>query len=87
MSVATAERAALLLTLTESDPDSPTLCAGWTTRDPLVHPLISCTDGAGGIPDRRQWEFGRATGSSAPGDSLPGLQYERLSQACECVME
>ncbi|AWE42404.1 MULTISPECIES: TIGR03085 family metal-binding protein [unclassified Actinobaculum] len=33
----TEERAALTTTLEQFGPDAPTLCAGWTTRDLLIH--------------------------------------------------
>lgn len=40
MSLAHAERAALSDTLDRTDPDQPTLCAGWTARDLLAHLLV-----------------------------------------------
>ena len=40
MSLARAERAALSDTLDRTDPDRPTLCAGWTARDLLAHLLV-----------------------------------------------
>lgn len=40
MSLARAERAALSDTLEKTDPDDPTLCAGWTARDLLAHLLV-----------------------------------------------
>jgi uncharacterized protein (TIGR03085 family) len=40
MSLARAERAALSDTLEKTDPEQPTLCAGWTARDLLAHLLV-----------------------------------------------
>ena len=40
MSLARAERSALSDTLEKTDPDQPTLCAGWTARDLLGHLLV-----------------------------------------------
>lgn len=40
MSVARAERAALVETLRRVGPDAPTLCAGWTTRDLTAHLVL-----------------------------------------------
>ena len=40
MSLARAERAALSDTLDRTDPERPTLCAGWTARDLLAHLLV-----------------------------------------------
>jgi uncharacterized protein (TIGR03085 family) len=40
VSLARAERAALSDTLDRTDPDQPTLCAGWTARDLLAHLLV-----------------------------------------------
>jgi uncharacterized protein (TIGR03085 family) len=40
VSLARAERAALCDTLDRTDPDQPTLCAGWTARDLLAHLLV-----------------------------------------------
>jgi uncharacterized protein (TIGR03085 family) len=40
VSLARAERAALSDTLDKTDPDRPTLCAGWTARDLLAHLLV-----------------------------------------------
>jgi uncharacterized protein (TIGR03085 family) len=40
VSLARAERAALSDTLDRTDPDRPTLCAGWTARDLLAHLLV-----------------------------------------------
>lgn len=37
MSYARTERAALARLLTETGPDAPTLCEGWTTRDLVAH--------------------------------------------------
>ena|SRR5919112_1080601 len=40
MTLARAERAALSDTLEKTDPERPTLCAGWTARDLLAHLLV-----------------------------------------------
>jgi uncharacterized protein (TIGR03085 family) len=40
VSLARAERAALSDTLDRTDPDRPTLCAGWTARDLVAHLLV-----------------------------------------------
>ncbi|MCW2608081.1 MAG: hypothetical protein JWO60_2774, partial [Frankiales bacterium] len=40
MSVAAAERAALLDLLAASGPDAPTLCPGWTTHDLAAHLVV-----------------------------------------------
>jgi uncharacterized protein (TIGR03085 family) len=40
MSLARAERAALSDTLAKTDPQQPTLCAGWTARDLLAHLVV-----------------------------------------------
>jgi len=40
VSLARAERAALSDTLDRTDPQQPTLCAGWTARDLLAHLLV-----------------------------------------------
>jgi len=46
------ERLALCSTLTEVDPDAPTLCAGWTARDLAAHLVLRerRMDAAAGIP-------------------------------------
>ncbi|HET8643582.1 MAG TPA: TIGR03085 family metal-binding protein [Pseudonocardiaceae bacterium] len=40
MSIADAERAALIDLLEELGPDAPTLCAGWQTRDLAAHLIV-----------------------------------------------
>ncbi|MGC4932682.1 TIGR03085 family metal-binding protein [Gordonia sp. DT30] len=40
MTLAQAERAALVETLRGTGPDAPTLCDGWTTRDLLAHLIV-----------------------------------------------
>ncbi|MFT4126337.1 MAG: TIGR03085 family metal-binding protein [Gordonia sp. (in: high G+C Gram-positive bacteria)] len=40
MSLAQAERAALVETLRDTGPDAPTLCAGWSARDLVAHLVI-----------------------------------------------
>ena len=40
MTIAQRERAALVATLRELDPDAPTLCEGWTARDLAAHLVV-----------------------------------------------
>ena len=40
MNTSQAEREALANLLQQSSPDAPTLCAGWTARDLVVHLVI-----------------------------------------------
>jgi uncharacterized protein (TIGR03085 family) len=40
MTAAQRERAALVATMSETGPDAPTLCEGWTTRDLAAHLVV-----------------------------------------------
>ena len=40
MTIAQRERAALVATMRELDPDAPTLCEGWTARDLAAHLVV-----------------------------------------------
>ena len=72
MTAAQRERAALVATMSEVGPDSPTLCEGWTTRDLAAHLVVRerRLDAAPGIAvpclagytDRVQRQTASATG-------------------------
>ena len=75
-----AERAALVETLRDADPDGPTLCEGWTTRHVVAHllqrdqhPLRSVVDLASRRPPGQERFLGRLVAEAAGPEGYQAL--------------